>query len=67
MKSPRERGLAAAAGALKIVGPDGETYSFMPGASRGQGAWVVAGYWNKPDETAKTSVNGQQKTGISRA
>ena len=56
--------MATAVGEFKIVGPDGETL----GANAVGELWVkspqvVKGYWNRPDETAKTFVDGWVKTG----
>ncbi len=61
---PESCGLATAVGEFKIVGPDGETL----GANAVGELWlkspqVVKGYWNRPDETAKTFVDGWVKTG----
>jgi len=49
---------------LKIVGPNGET---LPPGSVGElwarGPNIVKGYWNKPQATAETFVDGWVKTG----
>ncbi|WP_324299635.1 class I adenylate-forming enzyme family protein [Parvibaculum sp.] len=49
---------------LKVVGPNGET---LPpgevGELWGKGPNVVKGYWNKPEATAQTFVDGWVKTG----
>jgi long-chain acyl-CoA synthetase len=49
---------------MKIVGPDGQT---LPpgevGELWGKGPNVVIGYWNKPEATAETFVDGWVKTG----
>jgi long-chain acyl-CoA synthetase len=61
---PESCGPAAAVGQLKIVGPDGETLGINAvGELWVNGPQVVKGYWNKPDETAKTFVEGWVKTG----
>jgi long-chain acyl-CoA synthetase len=61
---PESCGPAAAVGQLKIVGPDGETLGVNAvGELWVKGPQVVKGYWNKPDETAKTFVEGWVKTG----
>jgi long-chain acyl-CoA synthetase len=61
---PESCGPAAAIGELKIVGPDGETLGVdAVGELWVKGPQVVKGYWNKPDETAKTFADGWVKTG----
>ncbi len=61
---PGSCGPAAAIGELKIVGPDGETLGVdAVGELWVKGPQVVKGYWNRPDETAKTFVDGWVRTG----
>jgi long-chain acyl-CoA synthetase len=61
---PESCGPAVAVGDLKIAGPDGETLGVNAvGELWVKGPQVVKGYWNKPDETAKTFVDGWVKTG----
>ncbi|SEC98658.1 class I adenylate-forming enzyme family protein [Bradyrhizobium erythrophlei] len=61
---PGSCGPAAAVGELKVVGSDGETLGVNAvGELWVKGPQVVKGYWNKPDETAKTFVDGWVKTG----
>ena len=61
---PESCGPAVAVGEFKIVGPDGETLGAdAVGELWVKGPQVVKGYWNKPDETAKTFVDGWVKTG----
>jgi long-chain acyl-CoA synthetase len=61
---PESCGPAAAVGELKIVGLDGETLGVNAvGELWVKGPQVVKGYWNRPDETAKTFVDGWVKTG----
>lgn len=61
---PESCGLAAAIGELKVVGSDGETLGANAvGELWVKGPQVVKGYWNRPDETAKTFVDGWVKTG----
>jgi long-chain acyl-CoA synthetase len=61
---PESCGPAAAIGELNIVGSDGQTLGVNAvGELWVKGPQVVKGYWNKPDETAKTFVDGWVKTG----
>ena len=49
---------------MKIVGPDGDTLGPNEvGELWGKGPNVVKGYWNKPEATAQTFVDGWVKTG----
>ena len=61
---PDSCGTATAVGDLKIVDADGRS---LPPHAVGElwvkGPQVVKGYWNKPDETAQTFVDGWMKTG----
>ena len=61
---PDSCGTATAVGDLKIVDADGRS---LPPHTVGElwvkGPQVVKGYWNKPDETAQTFVDGWMKTG----
>ena len=61
---PDSCGPAAPACDLKIVGPNGET---LPPGEVGElwarGPNIVKGYWNKPEATAETFVDGWVKTG----
>ena len=61
---PDSCGPAAAVCDLRIVGPGGET---LPPGELGElwarGPNIVKGYWNKPEATAQTFVDGWVKTG----
>jgi long-chain acyl-CoA synthetase len=61
---PDSCGPAAPVGELKVIGPQGET---LPVGEVGElcarGPQVVIGYWNKPEATAKTFVDGWVLTG----
>ena len=61
---PSSCGPAAPVCDLKIVGPNGET---LPPGEVGElwasGPNIVKGYWNKPEATAETFVDGWVKTG----
>jgi len=61
---PDSCGPAVPVGDIKIVAPDG---SVLPPGEVGElwakGPNVVKGYWNKPQETAETFVDGWLKTG----
>ncbi len=63
-RKPSSCGVPAATGEAKIVGPDGAE---MPRGEVGElwykGPVVVRGYWNKPEATAETFVDGWVKTG----
>jgi long-chain acyl-CoA synthetase len=49
---------------MKVVGPNGETLApGQIGELWGKGPNVVIGYWNKPEATAQTFVDGWVKTG----
>ena len=61
---PDSCGPAAPVCDLKVVGPNGET---LPPGEVGElwakGPNIVKGYWNKPEATAETFVDGWVKTG----
>jgi long-chain acyl-CoA synthetase len=61
---PTSCGPAAPVCDLRIVGPDGET---LPPGEVGElwakGPNIVKGYWNKPEATRETFVDGWVKTG----
>jgi long-chain acyl-CoA synthetase len=63
-RKPSSCGVPAATGEAKIVGPDGAE---LPRGEVGElwykGPVVVRGYWNKPEATAETFVDGWVKTG----
>ncbi|HET9231014.1 MAG TPA: class I adenylate-forming enzyme family protein [Vitreimonas sp.] len=63
-RKPASTGVASATGELRIVGPDGKD---LPRGEVGEiyykGPIVVRGYWNKPEATAETFVDGWVKTG----
>jgi len=63
-RRPASTGVASATGELRIVGPDGKD---VPRGEVGEihykGPIVVRGYWNKPEATAETFVDGWVKTG----
>lgn len=49
---------------VKVVDPDGnEVPANVPGEILARGPSAMSGYWNKPEETAKTLVEGWVKTG----
>jgi long-chain acyl-CoA synthetase len=61
---PDSAGPASPVCEMKIVGADGETVA--PGAIGelwGKGPNVVKGYWNKPEATAATFIDGWVRTG----
>ena len=64
MHKPASTGVPAPTGEMKIVGADGAT---LPAGEVGElwykGPVVVRGYWNKPEATAETFVDGWIKTG----
>jgi long-chain acyl-CoA synthetase len=61
---PDSCGPAAPIGDLKVVGAKGETLSpGEVGELWAKGPQVVKGYWNKPEATAQTFVDGWVKTG----
>jgi len=63
-RKPASCGVAAASGEAKIVSLDGKD---MPRGEVGElwykGPIVVRGYWNKPEATAETFIDGWVKTG----
>jgi long-chain acyl-CoA synthetase len=63
-RRPASTGVASATGELRIVGADGKD---VPRGEVGEiyykGPIVVRGYWNKPEATAETFVDGWVKTG----
>ncbi len=63
-RKPASTGVASATGELRIVGGDGKD---VPRGDVGEiyykGPIVVRGYWNKPEATAETFVDGWIKTG----
>ena len=49
---------------MKIIGPDGEELGpNQVGELYGRGPNVVIGYWNKPEATAQTFIDGWVRTG----
>jgi long-chain acyl-CoA synthetase len=64
MRKPSSTGVPAPTGEAKIVGENGKT---LPPGEVGElwykGPIVVRGYWNKPEATAETFVDGWVKTG----
>ena len=61
---PSSCGPAAPACDLKIVGPNGEALPIGEvGELWARGPNIVKGYWNKPEATAQTFVDGWVKTG----
>ena len=64
MMRPASTGFPAASGEAKIVDPSGQE---LPRDEVGElwykGPIVVRGYWNKPEATAETFVDGWVKTG----
>jgi long-chain acyl-CoA synthetase len=64
LRRPNSAGKPMPTVEIKIVGPDGQE---MPPGQRGEiwikGPIVSPGYWNKPDETAKTFTEGWLHTG----
>lgn len=65
MNRPDSCGPAVPVADIKIMNPDGDRE--LPIGAIGElwfkGPQVVAGYWNKPEATAKTFVDGWVKTG----
>jgi long-chain acyl-CoA synthetase len=63
-RKPASTGVPAATGEARIVGADGQE---LPHSEVGElwykGPIVVRGYWNKPEATAETFVDGWVKTG----
>jgi long-chain acyl-CoA synthetase len=63
-RKPASTGVASATGELRIVGGDGKD---LPRGEVGEiyykGPIVVRGYWNKPEATAETFIDGWVKTG----
>jgi long-chain acyl-CoA synthetase len=63
-RKPASTGVASATGELRIVGANGQD---LPPGEVGEiyykGPIVVRGYWNKPEATAETFVDGWVKTG----
>ncbi len=63
-KRPDSCGICAPTGEMKIVGANGETLPpNQVGELWAKGPQVVAGYWNKPEATKETFVDGWVKTG----
>ncbi len=64
VRKPTSTGICAATGEMKIVGADGLE---LPRGEVGEiwykGPIVIRGYWNKPQATAETFVDGWVKTG----
>ena len=61
---PDSCGPAMPVSAIKVVGPDGaELPTGEVGELLAYGPNVVKGYWNRPDETAETFVDGWVHTG----
>ena len=65
LNRPSSAGAAVAAADLKIVADDGVTEqpSGEVGELWARGPMIVAGYWNKPEATAATFVDGWVRTG----
>lgn len=65
LNRPTSCGPPVAAADLKIMDPDGERE--LPAGEIGElwarGPMIVEGYWNKPDATAETFVDGWVRTG----
>lgn len=63
-RKPSSCGVPSPTGEVKIVGGDGKT---LPVGEVGElyyrGPIVVRGYWNKPEATAETFIDGWVKTG----
>ena len=63
-RKPASTGVASATGEMKIVGDKGQT---LPAGEVGElwykGPIVVRGYWNNPQATAETFIDGWIKTG----
>lgn len=63
-RKPASCGVPSATGEAKIVGPDNKE---VPRGEVGElwykGPIVVRGYWNKPEATAETFIDGWVKTG----
>jgi len=63
-RRPHSCGVPAPTGALRIVGPDGAD---LPAGEVGElwfkGPVVSRGYWNQPEATAETFIDGWVKTG----
>ncbi|OWK32568.1 class I adenylate-forming enzyme family protein [Sphingomonas mucosissima] len=64
LRRPESCGPAVAVADLKVTGPDGEV---LPTGAIGElwarGPMIVKGYWNKPEATAATFVDGWVRTG----
>jgi long-chain acyl-CoA synthetase len=64
IRKPASCGVAAASGEAKIMSPDGAELGVDEvGELWYKGPIVVRGYWNKPEATAETFVDGWVKTG----
>lgn len=64
LRRPESCGPAVAVADLKVTGPDGE--ALAPGEIGelwARGPMIVKGYWNKPEATAATFVDGWVRTG----
>ncbi|WP_051051405.1 class I adenylate-forming enzyme family protein [Pacificimonas flava] len=65
LNRPTSCGPPVAAADLKIMDPDGERE--LPAGEIGElwarGPMIVEGYWNKPDATAETFIDGWVRTG----
>ncbi|HAH08829.1 MAG TPA: fatty acid--CoA ligase [Alphaproteobacteria bacterium] len=63
-RKPSSCGVPAPSGEAKIMGPDGKELGLNEvGELWYKGPIVVRGYWNKPEATAETFVDGWVKTG----
>ncbi len=64
MRKPASTGVPTPTGEIKIVGPDNKT---LPAGEVGElwykGPIVVRGYWQNPEATAETFIDGWIKTG----